>query len=111
MYGWWLQSMMLGASSASTIALRTMLMFPENGRLDAWQRQESIDMVAEKLLAMHESHRVAIEMAWRLWLTPWSAPKSPHRALSQLMKPYSRRTSANTRRLTRKAVGLALKPR
>jgi hypothetical protein len=107
----------LAMSSANVIALRTMMLWPVDGRPDAWQRRESVRMVGEKLEAMRESQAQAMSLAWRMWFAPWSVwtpgdrgsvQRSVNRATASVVAPFSRRANANARRLQARAMAPVL---
>jgi hypothetical protein len=98
-------------ASASTIALRTMLMVPERGRLSTWQRREAGQMIMEKAAAMQESQLEAIAFAWSALWMPWTlwgsgaaGTKAFERAAGRMIEPYSTRASRNARRLSVRAM-------
>ena len=98
----------LAISSASVIAMRTLLLWPATGRHTAWQRREGARMVAEKVDAVRESQTEALALAWRLCWMPWTvygplAGRSLHEAgvaaAESIAAPFSRRAAGNARRL------------
>ena len=107
----------LAVSSANVIALRTMLLWPVDGRPTAWQRRESVRMVGEKVDAVREAQLQAISLAWRMCFAPWSMwtpgsggslHRSMHRATDAMVAPFSRRAGANAKRLRARAVAPVL---
>ena len=99
-------------ASASTIALRSWLMTPVDGRYSAWQRREGARMVAEKVAAMQEAQLHALGLAWRMWFAPWTlflpgdvpgTRRAMHRAGEEIARPFGRRAAANARRLAARA--------
>jgi hypothetical protein len=93
-------------ASATTIALRTMLMWPASGRLTDWQRREAGKMVHEKTVAVQESQAEVFAIAWAAMLTPWtiwaggqSGQQAFDRAATRILLPFSSRASSNARRL------------
>ena len=95
----WFQSLMLATTSAQTIAMRTWLLWPRQGRLTPWQRREASNMVLEKLAALHEAQTHAALLMWRSALLPWTvaAPGS-----TAALNPWLSRTRSNSRRLARR---------
>jgi hypothetical protein len=98
-------------ASATTIALRTMLMWPASGRLTDWQRKEAGKMVREKAVAVQESQAEVFAIAWAAMLTPWtvwaggqSGQQAFDRAASRILQPFSSRASSNARRLAVRAM-------
>jgi hypothetical protein len=105
----WFAPLML--SSASTIALRTLMMVPEGGRFSPWQQREALRMVDEKMAAVRESHALAVELAVQAWTTPWlfwgPLGEAPLRRMGEgtaaVVGPFSRRAESNARRLGARA--------
>lgn len=106
----WFTPLML--SSASTIALRTMMMVPEGGRFSPWQQREALRMVDEKMAAVRESHALAVALALRAWTTPWllwgPMGEAPLRRMmgegtATVVEPFGRRAASNARRLGARA--------
>jgi hypothetical protein len=98
-------------ASASTIALRSMLMIPSGGRLSRWQRKEAGDMVFEKAAAIQESQLEALTFAISAMWMPWTAwtggaadSKAFEEAADRIIQPFSGRASRNARRLTARAM-------
>jgi hypothetical protein len=107
----------LAMSSANVIALRTMMLWPVDGRPTAWQRRESARMVGEKVDAVREAQMQAMSLAWRMCFAPWSMwtpgsggslQRSMHQATDAMVRPFSRRASANAKRLRARAVAPVL---
>lgn len=110
MFNPWLGPLML--ASASTIALRSKLMTPVDGRFSAWQRREGARMVAEKVAAVQEAQLAALALAWRMWFAPWTlfmpgdargARRAMDRAGERIARPFGRRAAANAQRLAQRA--------
>jgi hypothetical protein len=101
----WLGPLMF--ASASTIALRTLLLTPVDGRFTPWQVNESQRMIHEKFAALHEAQVEAASVAWRLWLASWNGPAATRRSAragaATVAQPFVRRARANARRLGGKA--------
>ena len=111
MYAPWM--LPLATASASVIALRTWMLWPTGGRPTAWQRRESVRMVAEKSEALAEAQAEALAAAWRFWLAPWSVwgplagrtlPQAAAASAASVARPFGRRASANAKRLGARAV-------
>jgi hypothetical protein len=109
-------------TSATTIALRTMMMWPVEGRHSSWQRKEAGRMVSEKLAAIQESQLEAMTLAWRATWMPWTVwtpggydSRAVEQATGKLLEPFSGRAASNARRLTARAMRplpmVASKPR
>ena len=110
MFNPWFVPLMV--ASASTIALRTMMMVPAGGRLSPWQRREAARMVDEKAAAVQASHARVLELAWRAWTTPWlfwapggHAPlgRMIGEGTASIVRPFGRRAAGNARRLGARA--------
>jgi hypothetical protein len=110
MFNPWFAPLMF--SSASTIALRTLMMVPEGGKLSPWQQREAARMVDEKLAAVRESHALAVGLAVQAWMMPWlfwgPLGKAPLRRMGEgtatVIAPFARRAEGNARRLGARAV-------
>jgi hypothetical protein len=100
-------------ASASTIALRTMMMVPSAGGFSPWQRREAARMVDEKLEAVRESQAEALEFAMSAWTAPWrfwslgqdgALRRLAGEATASMVAPFGRRAAGNARRLGARAI-------